>query len=195
MQTALRALIAAARALFSHAPLISGILESNRRQWREAIEQFRFILLITMFPPLITAFIQLLLIKQTSGSTFFVYEFIRPGELLISTMGLIAPTLWVMHDFQRRKQPFENYTGFIITILFVVVGSTVLFVLDKSNCSLDFSKALVAGVSLYALGLLLWFLSLLYQARLFTPYEEYQRAEEDRLVNRVETFDPRHPTS
>jgi hypothetical protein len=172
-------------------PGLGGATETTWRQWKEASTQFGVVFLISMLPPILTALIQFVRLSTSNGTG--QYEFISPGELLVSVTALIAPSLWVMIDYHRRRKVFEDFIFFTMAVIILIAASTALFVMDKIHSPMSANRSLEVGAYLYAFGLLLWYLSLLYQARLNVPYEEVQRAQEKALGEEVATFDPRNP--
>lgn len=143
--------------------LIGSLFKAGRRTYADALYEFAYALVWSIFPFVLGA-LTLYATSDDLNKDFiaFMVSTFRNGELLIYTISMLTPILYlVLHDpAQADKFPHKLPISTLVTV--IAVTSSALFALMKAHAIKDSDFVLQLSIILTLLALLIRYLSLVY---------------------------------
>lgn len=169
----------------SHMWLIGSMFKAGRKTYSGALYEFTYLILWSVLPFALGA---LTLYVASADNEKSFYEFwlstFRNGELLVFTISMLAPILYMTLYDPDKAGPFPHKLPISTVVALIIVTCAALFALLKANAVNDVSFVFGLSVILTLLALFFRFLALVYH-RLRMPQvnETELRSSQDSFVN------------
>jgi len=143
--------------------LFGTLFRAGRQTHAGALYEFTYLLLWSVLPFALGA----LVLYVTSGATDKnFYEFglstFRNGELLVFTISMLAPILYLtLHD-PEQAEPFPHKLPISTVVALIIVTSASLFALLKAAAVKDFPFVFELSVTLTVIALVCRYLAIIY---------------------------------
>lgn len=182
----------------SHLWLIGSLFKAGRKTYAGALYEFTYLLLWSILPFGLGA-LTLYVASDDQGKSFidFWLSTFRNGELLVFTISMLAPILYLtLHEPDQAGQ-FPHKLPISTVVALIVVTCAALFALLKAHAVKDIDFVFKLSVILTLLALAFRYLALVYH-RLRMPQitENELRSAQDDFVNdyrkHVEDTEPHH---
>lgn len=171
----------------SHVWLLGTLFKVNRSTYAGAFYEFLYLFLWSVLPFALGALV-LYVTSADPTKDFFQLGLntFRNGELLVFTISMLAPILYLtLHD-PERAFPFPHKLPISTVVALVIVTCAALFALLKASSVRDFPFVFELSVGLTGLALCFRYIALVYHRyRMFPPSELEMRAQQ---VGFVEDF-------
>ena len=172
--------------------LVGALTQAGRKTYSSALYEFSYLVLWSVLPFGLGG----LVLFVTAGPSAAApkdfldlsFETFRNGELLVFTISLLAPTLFlVLHDPDGAKSHFPHKLPLSTIVMLVIVVCATLFSLQKAGTVKDPDVVFQISVVFTVLGLFLRYLAMVYhRLRMPNISERELRAGEHAFVDRLE---------
>ncbi|CAG0984273.1 hypothetical protein MTYP_01925 [Methylophilaceae bacterium] len=146
-----------------HLWLIGTLFRAGRKTYARALYEFTYLFVWSVLPFFLGA-ITLYVISDQSDKNHFelALSTFRNGELLVFTISMLAPILYlVLHDPQQAE-PFPHKLPVSTTVTLIAVTCAALFALIKANAVKDVDFVFQFSVALTLVALIFRYLALVY---------------------------------
>jgi hypothetical protein len=166
--------------------LVGSLFQAGRKTYAGALYEFTYALVWSIFPFILGALT--LYVTSDEPDKHFInltVDTFRNGELLIYTISMLTPILYlVLHD-PEQAEPFPHKLPISTLVTVIAVTCSALFALMKAHAIKDSDFVLSFSITLTALALLIRYLSLVYhRLRMPDVRERELRADQDRFLQR-----------
>ncbi|MBC5767227.1 hypothetical protein [Ramlibacter albus] len=166
--------------------LIGGLFRCNLTTFLSALYEFSYLVAWSVLPFILGALV-LYVIKEASGSKdFFVLaeDTFRNGELLVFTISMLAPILYLtLHD-PEQAEPFPHKLLISTTVSLIIVTCAALFAVMKAGGIKDVKFVYQFSLFLTLAAFAFRFLAILYhKLRMPSVNERELRAPQDNFVD------------
>lgn len=169
--------------------LLGTLFRADRKTHFSAFGEFMYLFLWSVLPFALGA----LVLYVTSGSTNkSFYEFgldtFRNGELLVFTISMLAPILYLtLHD-PEQADPFPHKLPISTGVALIVVTCAALFALLKASAVKDLPFVFELSLILTGIALVFRYLAILYhKVRMPILTERDLRAEQESFVDSLDS--------
>lgn len=159
----IRAWITKSRGLLSHLWLIGSLFRAGRKTYAEALYEFAYLLVWSILPFVLGA-LTLYVVSGNTSKNFFELSLdtFRNGELLVFTISMLAPILYlVLHD-PEQAQAFPHKLPISTVVTLVTITCAALFALMKAGAVKDGEFVFQFSIMLTVLALFFRYLALVY---------------------------------
>lgn len=169
----------------SHVWLLGTLLKVNRSTYAGAFYEFLYLFLWSVLPFALGALV-LYVTSSDPDKNFFQLGLntFRNGELLVFTISMLAPILYLtLHDPDRAdKFPHKLPISTVVTL--VIVTCAALFAVLKASSVKDFPFVFELSIGLTGLALCFRYIALVYHRyRMHSPTEMEMRSQQMDFVN------------
>lgn len=174
----------AAISFLSRIWLFGTLFRTGRSAHAGAFYEFTYLLLWSILPFALGALV-LYVTSEASNKSF--YEFglntFRNGELLVFTISMLAPILYLtLHD-PEQAEPFPHKLPISTVVALIIVTCASLFALLKASAVKDISFVFDLSIILTIVALIFRYLAIVYhKIRLPTLTERELRAPQENFV-------------
>lgn len=169
---------------FSKLWLVGALFKAGRRTYTGALYEFTYALVWSIFPFVLGA-LTLYVTSDEANKDFlkFTVNTFRNGELLIYTISMLTPILYlVLHD-PEQAESFPHKLPLSTLVTLIAVTSAALFALMKAHAIKDPDFVLQFSIVLTVLALLMRYLALVYhRLRMPDTSERDLRANQDTFI-------------
>jgi hypothetical protein len=175
------------RGILANSWLFGALTRATKSAYTGALYEFLYLVLWSVFPFALGGLVLYVIANEADKSLVSVaIGTFRNGELLVFTISLLAPMLFlVLHD-PHGAGPFPHKLPLSTIGMFVIVFCAALFSLQKAQTVKD--PDFVFQLSLWLTGLAMFFryLAMVYhRVRMPEPNERVLRAPEEDFVDEV----------
>jgi len=168
--------------------LLGGLTHAGRKTFSSALYEFLYLILWSVLPfGLGGLVLYVIAVPSATGKDFleFAVSTFRNGELLVFTISLLAPTLYlVLHDPDGATRQFPHKLPLSTIVMFVIVVCAALFSLQKAGTVKDRDAVFAISVVFTVLGLFFRYLAMVYhRIRMPNVSERELRASEHSFVD------------
>lgn len=169
----------------THTWLIGGLFDASLKIYCHALYEFLYLLVWSILPFALGALTLYVTSSDVDKSFWqFAWSTIQNGELLVFTISMLAPILYMTLYDPEKAAPFPHKLPMSTVVALIVVISAVLFALLKAKAVKDFYFVINFSVILTLLALIFRFLALVYhRARLKSVNETVLRQPENDFVS------------
>lgn len=153
--------------------LVGTLLKVDRLIYARALYEFLYLFLWSVLPFALGALVLYVTSVDPSRDFFQLgLNTFRNGELLVFTISMLAPILYLTLDDPERASPFPHKLPISTIVALVIVTCAALFALLKASAVKDLPFVFELSVGLTGLALTFRYLALVYHRyRLFPPSE------------------------
>lgn len=146
--------------------LFGSLMLAGRKSFSTALYEFSYLVLWSILPFVLGGLVQYV-IEGPSTPPKSYYDYVlgtfRNGELLVFTISMLAPTLYlVLHDPEGAKRHFPHKLPLSTIVMFVIVVCAALFSLQKANTVKDAGAVFAISVVFTGLGLFFRYVAMVY---------------------------------
>lgn len=149
--------------LLAHTWLIGSLFRAGRKTYAGALYEFSYLLVWSVLPFGLGA-LTLYIVNAPGSKDFFtlVLSTFRNGELLVFTISMLAPILFlVLHD-PERAGAFPHKLPISTAVALIIVTCAALFALMKANAVKDGDFVFLLSIALTLIALIFRYLALIY---------------------------------
>lgn len=160
--------------------LVGTLLKVDRLIYARALYEFMYLFLWSVLPFALGALVLYVTSVDPSKDFFqFGLSTFRNGELLVFTISMLAPILYLTLDDPDQASSFPHKLPISTVVALVIVTCAALFALLKASAVKDFPFVFELSVGLTGLALAFRYLALVYHRyRLPTPSLDEFREQE-----------------
>lgn len=172
--------------------LIGALTLAGRKAFASALYEFSYLVLWSILPFVLGGLV-LYVIAGPGATNKSYFELaigtLRNGELLVFTISLLAPTLYlVVHDPDGAKRNFPHKLPLSTIVMFVIVVCAALFSLQKAGTVKDPDAVFAISVVFSAVGIVIRYLAMVYhRSRMPDVPESALRADEHDFVKQFKS--------
>jgi hypothetical protein len=168
-----------------HLWLIGSLFKANRKTYAEALYEFTYLLLWSILP---FALGTLTLYVASDSNEKDLLELglstFRNGELLVFTISMLAPILYMTLYDPDRAGPFPHKLPISTVVALIVVTCAALFALLKAHAVNDIKFVFNLSVILTLLALIFRYLALVYnRIRMYQITETDFRSDQSSFIS------------
>lgn len=177
----------ATRFNFSKTWIFGALTLTTRKILAGALYEFIYLILWSVLPFVLGGFVLYLTSPDLKRDFMqFAVGTFRNGELLVFTISMLAPTLYLIYHDPDGAGPFPHKFPLGTIVTFVIVFSAALFGLQKAGSIRDADSLFGFSLALTFAALFFRLLAMVYhRVRMPAPSEKTLREDE---VNFVESF-------
>lgn len=167
--------------------LLGSLTRAGSATLSAAFYEFVYLIAWSILPFILGGLVQYVISDSTDKSYYaLTLSTFRNGELLVFTISMLAPTLYLaLHD-PDKADVFPHRLPMSTISMLIIVACAALFALLKASSVKDFSFVFFFSVVLTVAALFFRFLAIVYhRVRLPTPNEKDLRSDQEHFV---ETF-------
>lgn len=143
--------------------LFGTLFKAGRKTHAYAFYEFVYLLLWSVLPFALGALVLYVTSNATDKSFYdFGLDTFRNGELLVFTISMLAPILYLtLHD-PDQAEPFAHKLPISTVVALIIVTSASLFALLKASAVKDFPFVFELSVALTVIALIFRYLAIIY---------------------------------
>jgi len=168
----------------SHTWLVGALFQAGRKVYAGALYEFLYLFVWSILPFALGALV-LYVTSESPTKNFFEFgqATYQNGELLVFTISMLAPILYLTLHEPEQAESFPHKLPISTTVALLVVTCAALFALLKANAVKDIGFVLDLSVALTLVALVFRYLALIYH-RLRMPQvtERDLRSPQDEFV-------------
>jgi hypothetical protein len=185
-QTMAKELVTRLTNVLAHLWIFGALFRSDRKTLVQALYEFAYLVVWSVLPFLLgTLILYVTTDSQDKAFLLLARSTYRNGELLVFTMSMLAPILFlVLHDPDQAEK-FPHKLPISTLVMLTAITCATLFALQKSNSVKDGEFVLSLSVFLTVLALIFRYLAIVYnRMRLPSLTEGELRADQTGFVER-----------
>lgn len=168
--------------------LLGTLFRADRKTHFSALGEFMYLFLWSVLPFALGALVLYVTSSSTNKSFYeFGLDTFRNGELLVFTISMLAPILYLtLHD-PEQADPFPHKLPISTGVALIVVTCAALFALLKASAVKDLPFVFELSLILTAIALVFRYLAILYhKVRMPILTERDLRAEQESFVDSLD---------
>ena len=168
--------------------LLGTLFRADRKTHFSALGEFMYLFLWSVLPFALGALVLYVTSSSTNKSFYeFGLDTFRHGELLVFTISMLAPILYLtLHD-PEQADPFPHKLPISTGVALIVVTCAALFALLKASAVKDLPFVFELSLILTAIALVFRYLAILYhKVRMPILTERDLRAEQESFVDSLD---------
>lgn len=171
----------------SHIWLFGALFRTGRKTYAKALYEFSYLIVWSILPFLLGA-LTLYVTTDEPGKSYYTFALntFRNGELLVFTISMLAPILYIVLHDPEQADDFPHKLPISTLVTLTAVTCAALFALMKANAIKDSDFVFGFSIVLTVLALLFRYMAIVYHRIRMPQYNEIDlRADE---VGFVEQF-------